>query len=67
MIHIHQGGTTRTYCGQPLRLDDEHTNVSWEQADLCNCDDCLGSFISAPAPRRSGCRDHGIVRCPHCR
>jgi len=47
-IHIHQGGTTNTYCGQPLALNARVTNVSWEQADLSNCDDCLGHFISAP-------------------
>jgi len=49
-IHIMQGGTTNTFCGQPLRLDDEVSNVQWPQAAEANCDDCLGSFISAPAP-----------------
>lgn len=44
MVHIHAGGTLLTYCGQPLRLDDEATNVSWEQAEEATCTECRSHF-----------------------
>ena len=44
MIHIHAGGTLRTFCDQPLRLDDVETNVSWEQATEADCVRCAEFF-----------------------
>lgn len=44
MIHIHQGGTMQTYCGQPLSLPG---NVSWEQASLATCRPCVATFGGA--------------------
>lgn len=41
MIHIHQGGTMQTYCGEPLALP----NVSWEQAAESDCDPCKSHFL----------------------
>jgi hypothetical protein len=49
LVHIHQGGTINTYCGQSLTGT---RTVGWESAHRATCDDCLGHFISAPAPSR---------------
>lgn len=35
-VHIHQGGTLETYCGQPL----PEGSVSWEDAAKANCPLC---------------------------
>jgi len=43
-VHIHAGGTTRTFCDQPLRLDAEVTNVSWEQEAEATCQECRSYF-----------------------
>lgn len=42
--HVHAGGTLETLCGQPLRLDDVETNVSWEQAAQADCVPCAEHF-----------------------
>lgn len=41
MIHIHQGGTLRTYCGAPL---DARTNVQWPNWDEASCPRCVEIF-----------------------
>jgi len=41
-MHIHQGGTLNTYCGEPLTLA---TNVSWEQAEEATCSGCHAAFF----------------------
>jgi len=43
-MHIHQGGTLNTYCGEPLRLD---SNISWEQAEEATCEACHAAFFPA--------------------
>lgn len=41
-VHIHQGGTTGTYCGEQLRPGV--AAVAWEQASSATCPDCLAYF-----------------------
>ena len=44
--HIHQPGTTNTFCG--LDIAGTPDLLSWQEAHLSKCDDCLGSLISGP-------------------
>lgn len=41
-IHIHQGGTVRTYCGLPLIVNMR--SVGWESAHRATCPDCEAAF-----------------------
>lgn len=41
VLHIHQGGTTNTYCGQPLEFG---CAVSWEDARRATCSGCRSHF-----------------------
>jgi hypothetical protein len=50
-MHIHQGGTLNTYCGEALTLQ---TNVSWEQAEQSTCIGCLNAFF----PAQHAAREH---------
>lgn len=43
-MHIHQGGTLNTYCGQPLTLG---TNLSWADAHKATCLDCHKAYFPA--------------------
>ena len=42
-VHIHQGGTTVTYCGQDVAA----TDVSWDRAEWSNCFSCIREFFPA--------------------
>lgn len=57
-VHIHQGGTTNTYCGEPLRLDASVTNVSWEQAAEATCYECHAAFFPAQWAAEDAAREH---------
>jgi hypothetical protein len=42
LIHIHQGGTVRAYCGRPLAINSR--TVAWEEAPKATCTECLEHF-----------------------
>ena len=42
MIHIHQGGTLRAYCGVPLLMGVR--SIGWESAHRTTCRDCAAAF-----------------------
>lgn len=53
-VHIHQGGTLRTYCG--LRVSRATGGlVAWEQAHDATCSRCIRAF----APTAEGLAAHG--------
>lgn len=41
-VHVHQGGTTGTYCGEQLRPGV--AAVAWERASSATCPACLAHF-----------------------
>lgn len=42
IIHIHQGGTIRAYCG--IRLNGQYSFVAWEDAAEATCSGCAAHF-----------------------
>ncbi|HXJ63024.1 MAG TPA: hypothetical protein VNN79_04645 [Actinomycetota bacterium] len=44
VVHIHQGGTVKTYCGRPVERPDVKRTVSWEQAGEATCFTCQVRF-----------------------
>lgn len=50
LVHLHQGGTVNTYCGEALTLG---TAVSWEVAHEATCLACHREFFPAQSAARA--------------
>lgn len=44
VVHIHQGGTVKTYCGRMVERLYARRTVSWEDADQATCLPCQVKF-----------------------